>query len=50
MTPWFSRLAVLVLVLVVLKVFFRWPISIVGSVVLTVILSLVFTAFSRRGR
>ena len=45
---WFGSLAVFVLVLVVLKFFFGWNISIIGSVVLTIILSLVFALFNRR--
>jgi len=45
---WFGSLAVFVLVLVVLKFFFGWNISIIGSVVLTMVLSLVFSLFNRR--
>ena len=45
---WFGGLAVFVLVLVVLKFFFGWNISIIGSVVLTIILSLVFSLINRR--
>lgn len=44
----FGRLAVFVLVLLVLKFFFGWNISIIGSVVLTIILSLVFSLINRR--
>ena len=44
----FGRLAVFVLVLLVLKFFFGWNISIIGSVVLTMVLSLVFSLFNRR--
>ncbi len=43
-----SNLAVFVLVLVVLKLFFGRSISIIGSVVLTIILSLVFVRLNRR--
>jgi hypothetical protein len=39
---------VFVLVLAVLKFFFGWNISIIGSVVLTVILSGVFALLNRR--
>ena len=45
-----GRLAVFVLVLLVLKFFFGWNISIIGSVVLTVGLSLVFGMMNRRLR
>jgi hypothetical protein len=41
-------LAIFVLVLVVLKFFFGWNISILGSLVLTLILSLVFRLVNRR--
>lgn len=34
---WFGRLLVFVLVLVGLRIFFRWNISIVGSVVVTLL-------------
>ena len=43
-----GSLATFVLVLVVLKFFFGWNISILGSVVLTIILSLVFRLVNRR--
>lgn len=43
-----GNLAVFVLVLAVLKFFFGWNISIIGSVVLTIILSLVFSLLNRR--
>ena len=45
---WIGSLLVFVLVLAVLKFFFGWNISIVGSVVLTVILSGVFALLNRR--
>ena len=45
---WLAHLAVFVLVLVVLKFFFGWPISIIGSVVLTLILSGVSAMINRR--
>ncbi len=45
---WLGNLAVFVLVLAVLKFFFGWNISIIGSVVLTIILSLVFSLLNRR--
>jgi len=41
-------LGIFVLVLVVLKFFFGWNISIIGSVVLTIILSLIFRVLNRR--
>lgn len=42
------HLGVFVLVLAVLKFFFGWNISIIGSVVLTVIFSVVFAIIDRR--
>ena len=48
MGRWLANLAVFVLVLAVLKFFFGWPISIIGSVVLTVILSVIFSVLDRR--
>lgn len=48
MGKWLANLAIFVLVLAVLKFFFGWNISIIGSVVITVILSLVFTLLNRR--
>lgn len=48
--PWFRSLAILVLVLVVLKFFFRWNISIIGSVVLTIALAVAFRLFTRERR
>ena len=44
----FGRLAIFVLVLVVLKFFFGWNISIIGSLVLTIGLSLLFGMMNRR--
>lgn len=44
----FKSLAVFVGVLIVMKFFFGWNISIIGSVVLTIVLSLVMTAVNRR--
>jgi hypothetical protein len=43
-----GSLAIFVLVLVVLKFFFGWNISIIGSVALTIILSLVIRLLNRR--
>ena len=45
---WLAHLAVFVIVLVVLKFFFGWPISIIGSVLLTLSLSGVSAAINRR--
>ena len=42
MARWLAHIAVFILVLAVMKFFFGWPISIAGSVVLT----LVFSGFS----
>ena len=47
---WLGSLAIFVLVLVVLKFFFGWNISIIGSVVLTIILSVVFSLIDRARR
>lgn len=47
---WLGSLAIFVLVLAVLKFFFGWNISIVGSVVLTLILSVVFALIDRARR
>ena len=41
-------LGIFVVVLVVLKFFFGWNISIIGSVVLTIILTLLFRLLNRR--
>ena len=45
---WLVNLGIFVLILAVLKFFFGWNISIIGSVVLTIILSVVFTLINRR--
>ena len=45
---WLINLGIFVLILAVLKFFFGWNISIIGSVVLTLILSLVFSLINRR--
>lgn len=47
---WLGSLAIFVLVLAVLKFFFGWNISIIGSVVLTLILSVVFALIDRTRR
>ena len=44
----FKSLAIFVLVLVVLKFFFGWNISIIGSLVLTLILSVGLSLVNRR--
>ena len=44
---WLGNLLVFILALVVLKYFFGWPISIGGSLVLTVVLSGIFTLLNR---
>ena len=48
MGRWLAHLAVFILVLAGLKFFFGWNISIIGSVVLTIVLSLVFSLVNRR--
>jgi hypothetical protein len=45
---WLANLAVFVLVLAVMKFFFGWNISIIGSVVLTLILSVTASLINRR--
>ena len=45
---WLGNLAVFVLVLAVMKFFFGWNISIIGSVVLTLILSVTMSLINRR--
>ena len=47
---WLGSLAIFILVLIVLKFVFGWPISIAGSVVITVILTLVFNLVNRARR
>lgn len=49
-STFFGRMVIFVLILVGLRIFFRWNISIVGSVLLTVLLHYVFGYIdSRRG-
>jgi hypothetical protein len=48
MMRWLGSLLVFILVLAGLKYFFGWPISIGGSLVLTLVLSGVFALFGRR--
>ena len=48
MGRWLLNLGVFVLILAVLKFFFGWNISIIGSVVLTIIFSVVFSLINRR--
>jgi hypothetical protein len=45
---WLGGLLVFILVLAVMKYFFGWPISIGGSLVLSLILTGVFSLFNRR--
>lgn len=49
-TSWFGRLLVFVLVLLALRIFFRWNISIVGSVAVTLVVYLIMAMFESRGR
>lgn len=44
----FKRLVIFVGVLIALKFFFRWNISIVGSLVLTIVLSIAIALAGRR--
>jgi hypothetical protein len=48
MMRWLGSLLVFILVLAVMKYFFGWPISIGGSLVLSLILTGVFSLFGRR--
>lgn len=48
MLRWLGSLVVFVLVLAALKIVFGWPISIGGSLGLTIVLSGVFALFNRR--
>ena len=48
MLRWLGSLVVFVLVLAALKIVFGWPISIGGSLVLTIVLSGVFALLNRR--
>lgn len=45
---WLAHFAVFVLVLVVLKFFFNWPISIIGSIVASLVLTGMFALMDRR--
>jgi len=49
-TSWFGRLLVFVLVLVALRIFFRWNISIVGSVLVTLLVYGVMAMFDSGNR
>ena len=49
-TSWFGRLLVFVIVLVGLRVFFRWNISIVGSLLVTLLVYVILSMFESRGR
>lgn len=48
MMRWLANLGVFLLILIVMKFFFGWPISIIGSLVLSIILSGVFALINRR--
>ena len=48
MLRWIGSLVTFVVILVILKFFFGFPISIGGSLVLTIVLSAVFSLFNRR--
>ena len=48
MGRWLAHLGVFILVLAVLKFFFGWPISIAGSVAITLIFGVVFALIDRR--
>lgn len=49
-TSWFGRLLVFVLILVALRFFFRWNISIVGSLLVTLLVYMVLAMFESRNR
>ena len=48
-STWFSRLGLFVLVLVGLRIFFKWNISIVGSVGVTLLVYALALVFQSRG-
>ncbi|MGI9584796.1 MAG: hypothetical protein ACR2N7_04330 [Acidimicrobiia bacterium] len=48
MGRWLAHLFVFILVLAVLKFFFGWPISIIGSVAVTLLFGLIFAIIDRR--
>lgn len=47
MLRWLGHLAVFVLVLAGLKFFFGWPISIIGSVAITLVFGVIFAIIDR---
>ena len=47
-TSWFGRLLVFVFVLLALRIFFRWNISIVGSVAVTLVVYLIMAMLEGR--
>lgn len=49
-TTFFGRMVVFVLVLLALRLFFRWNISIIGSVLLTLALSYGFRYFDSKSQ
>lgn len=49
-STFFGRMAVFVLILVGLRILFRWNISIIGSVALTLLVALVFSYLESRKR
>jgi hypothetical protein len=49
-TSWFGRLLVFVLVLLALRLFFRWNVSIIGSLVVTLVVYAVMSMFESRGK
>lgn len=49
-STWIGRLFVFVVVLLVLRFFFRWNVSIVGSVLVTILVYLVLAVFESRSQ
>ena len=47
-TSWFGRLLVFVLVLLALRIFFRWNISIIGSVAVTLVVYVIMAMLDGR--
>lgn len=48
MGRWLAHLGIFVLVLAVMKFFFGWNISIIGSVAITIIFGIIFALMDRR--
>lgn len=49
-TSWFGRVLVFVLVLLALRIFFRWNVSIIGSLVVTLVVYAVMSMIESRSK